>query len=233
MRTTAIVLAAGKGKRMQSDVPKQYLLLHNKPVLYYSLKAFEDSSVDEIILVTAEDERDYCRKNIVERFHFTKVSQIVSGGKERYHSVYQALQACKSCEYVLIQDGARPFLTQELLKRMLKEVMRYGACVAAVPVKDTVKIADADGFVDSTPNRKLLYNVQTPQAFSYELIKGAYEQLIRNEDRLLTEGIQITDDAMVVETLTDTRVKLVEGAYENIKITTPQDLEVAKNMFDI
>lgn len=227
-KKTAIVLAAGQGKRMQSAVHKQYLLLKGKPVLFYCLKTFEESFIDEIILVTGKGEEEYCRKEIVERFQFKKVSKIVEGGKERYHSVINGIKAIEESRYVFIHDGARPFLSADMLERALQGVKAYHACVTGMPVKDTIKIADEKGFANQTLRRDSVWMIQTPQVFDFTLIKNAYKRLEQEEDRLKNEGVMITDDAMVVEYFTDTAVKLVEGSYQNIKITTPEDLAVAQ-----
>ena len=144
MKVTAIVLAAGSGKRMNSKVHKQYLLMNGKPVLYYSLKAFEESNVDKIVLVVGAGEIEYCKKEIVERYGFVKVCAIVEGGKERYHSVYEGLKAAGETDYVLIHDGARPFLTQDIIERTITMVAQCKACVVGMPVKDTIKIVDKD-----------------------------------------------------------------------------------------
>lgn len=226
MKTTAIVLAAGSGKRMNSKVHKQYLLLKGKPVLYYSLKAFEDSRIDDIILVVGAGDIDFCRKEIVEQYGFKKVHAIVEGGKERYHSVYEGLKAAGETDYVLIHDGARPFVSGPIIARTLDAVCEYKACVVGMPVKDTIKIVDEDTFAKETPNRSHVWMVQTPQAFSYSLIYDAYTRMLADEDTA------ITDDAMVVERMTDYKVKLIEGSYENIKITTPEDLDVAEKFFE-
>ena len=225
----AIVLAAGRGTRMHSDIPKQYLLIREKPVLYYSLKTFQDSFIDRMILVTSESDVEYCRQNIVEKYGFDKVTQVVAGGRERYHSVYEGIKAAGDCDYIFIHDGARPFVTEEMLERAKACVCEFDACVVGMPVKDTIKIADENGFAASTPRRDLVWMVQTPQVFSYSLIKDSYSALIKEEAKILQQGIRITDDAMVVETFSDKKVKLVEGSYENIKITTPEDLNVAES----
>ena len=218
----AVVLAAGRGKRMESSVHKQYLLLHEKPVLYYALKAFEESPVQEIVLVVGKGEIEYCQKEIVEKYGFQKISYIIEGGAERYHSVYCGLKAIKGADYVLIHDGARPFITEEILERGMFGVQETGACVVGMPSKDTVKVADEADFVSETPDRKRVWTVQTPQIFSYDLIRGAYES-IRKKDMT-----GVTDDAMVVEQETGTKILLVEGSYQNIKITTPEDLAIAE-----
>lgn len=226
-KTVAIVLAAGQGKRMHSDVQKQYLLLQDKPVIYYALKTFQDSFMDEIILVVGKGEEDYCRKEIVEKYHFNKITKIVEGGKERYHSVANGLKEVDGDGYVFIHDGARPFVTEEILGRAYHMVREHHACVAGMPVKDTIKIADEHHFAKYTPDRETLWQVQTPQVFTLELARKAYNALLEKEEELKKQGIRITDDAMVVETLLHHPVKLVEGAYENIKITTPEDLRIA------
>lgn len=228
MKTTAIVLAGGSGKRMNSAVKKQFLTICDKPLLYYSLKAFEESFIDSIILVASEEDKNYCQEEIIDKYHFQKVEKIVSGGKERYHSVANGVMAAGETDYIFIHDGARPFVTQDMLKRLLHEVQKSSACVAGMPVKDTIKIADTDGYIETTPRRDLVWMIQTPQVFSYELISKAYAILIKEEEALLKKGISITDDAMVVETLLGEKVKLVEGSYKNIKITTPEDIGIAE-----
>ena len=227
-KSVAIVLAAGKGSRMKSDIQKQYLLIKDRPVLYYSLKAFEDSFIDEIVLVTGEEEIPYCRDEIVKKYAFTKVTKIVAGGKERYHSVYAGLQAIEDCDYVFIHDGARPFVTEQILTRAYETVKKEHACVVGMPVKDTIKLADESGYAADTPRRDLLWIVQTPQVFSFSLIKEAYTAFLKQEQELLARGIKMTDDAMVAEMFSDKKIRLVEGSYENIKITTPEDLRIAE-----
>jgi 2-C-methyl-D-erythritol 4-phosphate cytidylyltransferase len=228
-RTTAIVLAAGQGKRMNTDVHKQYLLIKDKPVLYYSLKAFDDSLIDDIVLVTGKDEAGYCEKEIIERYGLKKIRIIVEGGKERYHSVYNGIKAIDwECNYVFIHDGARPFVSGNIIERAYDEVKKSRACIVGMPVKDTIKISDDNGYVAATPSRSLVWQIQTPQTFERQLISTAYEKLILNEERLISEGVAITDDAMVVEYFEKVPVKLVQGSYENIKITTPEDLKIAE-----
>lgn len=227
-KNVAIVLAAGRGKRMQSNIHKQYLLIKDKPVLFYCLKTIEESFMDEIVLVVGEGEEEYCQKEVVEKFGFQKVSKIIQGGKERYHSVWNGINAIEECKYLFIHDGARPFLDRATLERALQGVGESRACVVGMPVKDTIKIADENGFSKETPKRDIVWMIQTPQVFSFELIKKAYGKLIEEEDFLKEQGILVTDDAMVVEHFTDTPVKLIEGDYRNIKITTPEDLRIAE-----
>lgn len=242
-RCTAIVLAAGRGSRMESDVAKQYMLLCGKPLIWYALHAVEESSViDDCILVTGAEDISYVEEEIVAKYVFSKVAAVVAGGKERYDSVYNGLQAAAGsfgqggaglCAadrdgYIFIQDGARPFLTEKILERCYKAVQSDRACVAGMPVKDTIKLVDESGFARQTPDRNFMWQVQTPQVFDASLIISAYEKLMQEKERLLREGISITDDAMVVETFTDCKVRLVEGDYGNIKVTTPEDMVVAE-----
>lgn len=226
-RITAIVLAAGQGKRMGTSVQKQFLELKGYPVLYYALDCFERYGlVDEVILVTEAQEISNCRNNIIKKYHFNKVKNIVAGGRERCDSVYEGLKACEDTDYVYIHDGARPFVDAPLLDRIWQALQEYDACTAGVPAKDTIKIADGDGCIAQTPPRELLWNIQTPQAFSYDLIWKAHCAIQGKSKK------GITDDAMIVEQQTGCRVKLVEGSYENIKITTPEDLDLAKAILD-
>lgn len=229
-RTAAVVLAAGQGKRMQSAVAKQFLLLNGEPVVCHALRAFEESDVEAVVLVTGADEIEYCQKEIVEKYGFKKVIRVTAGGKERYHSVYEGLRALSGIlaedSIVLIHDGARPMVTGDIIKRTIEAAEIYGACVAAMPVKDTIKVADSDGFAVMTPDRSTLWQMQTPQTFTYQLIYTAYQKLL--SDPSYQKGI--TDDAMVVEAMTERRVKLVEGSYENIKVTTPEDMVIAESI---
>lgn len=230
-KCVAIVLSAGSGKRMNSDTKKQYLLIKEKPVIYYSLKTFQESSfIDEIILVTSPEDMDYVRNEIVLKYEFSKVSKITAGGIERYNSVYNGLKACCECDYVFIHDGARPFVTEEIIKRAYDVLCECGSAVVGMPVKDTIKIVDSDNNVLDTPNRKTVWQVQTPQCFEYDKVIASYEELIKQEDsgELLESGVQVTDDAMVIETFGKQPVKLVEGSYKNIKITTPEDIGIAE-----
>ena len=224
MKNAAIVLAGGSGRRMHSNVKKQYLIIGDKPVLYYSLEAFQSSSlIDEIILVCSREDIEQCREEIVVRYGFTKVKKIVAGGKERHDSVFEGLKALEDCAYVMIHDGARPFIDEEMLERIWSQLPSVRACTVGMPVKDTIKLSDTLGFVEKTLPRERLWNIQTPQAFAYDLIRRAHE--------LRAEGLleaQITDDAMLIEYTEQIPVKLIEGSYENIKITTPEDLLYAE-----
>lgn len=223
--TTAIVLAAGRGKRMGTSTPKQFLEIDGVPMIVRTLRVFADSpEIDDILLVTSKDYVTYCRREIVEKYSIPKVRAVIEGGAERYDSVWNALLRCPDADYVMIQDGARPFVTEEILKRADVGMREYGAVAVAVPSKDTVKITDDEGRVIDTPDRAHVWNIQTPQAFSYALIRKANECLMAAPGGM--EGI--TDDAMIVEKSGLSDVHLVMGAYSNIKITTPEDLLLFK-----
>lgn len=227
MKSTAIVLAAGQGKRMNSKVQKQFLLIKGKPVLYYSLFCFQNSrEIEEIIVVTGKESINFCKQEIIEAYGFSKVKAVIPGGKERYDSVYAGLCACEDSDYVFIHDGARPFLSNDMIRRGKEAVLDYGACVIGMPSKDTIKIADENGMVESTPSRNKVWNIQTPQIFSYTAIREAHEKA-RQQNMA-----DITDDAMVLERFGNMKIKLVEGSYENIKITTPEDIVVAEKIME-
>ena len=219
---TAIVLAAGKGSRMCSKTPKQYLELCGKPILYYSLKRFEESSVNDIILVTGKEDITYCKENIVEKYQLRKIRQIVEGGTQRYWSVRNGLNAIISTDYVLIHDAARPCLTVKSIEQSIVEVMKSGACTLGVPVKDTIKVVDESCMGIATPPREYLWQGQTPQSFFYEDIMKAYRRM---EQEMNTD---ITDDTMIMERYLNKKTKLILGDYRNIKVTTPEDLLMAE-----
>lgn len=230
-RCAAVILSAGQGKRMGSSVQKQYIEIEGKPIIYYTLKTFQDSCViDDIALVVGEGQEEYAREDIVQRYQFSKVKAIVPGGAERYDSVWQGLKAIRDgelgdngqTEYIFIHDGARMFIDEDTLERGYETVRKYRACVAGMPSKDTVKLVDEGKFAVKTPKRKLVWTVQTPQIFEKSLITEAYSRLMGEQ------CIEVTDDAMVVEQMTKVPVRMFEASYENIKITTPEDLVVAE-----
>ena len=230
-RCTAVVLAAGSGSRMHAATAKQFMELAGKP-----LQAVEGSEIiDDCILVTGEKDIPFVRQEIVEKYGFDKVTDVIAGGSQRCASVGNAMRYIAEGRqpvpnkdgYVFIHDGARPLLSEEILRNTYEAVRRYGACVAAVPSKDTIKIGDEQGFVVSTPDRSLVWNIQTPQVFETGLITAAYAELERQLPGQRGETA-VTDDASVVELFTDHRVKLAMGAYENIKITTPEDISTAE-----
>lgn len=222
-KCTAIVVAGGRGIRMGTEVRKQYLTLDGKPVLWYTLNAFQQSScIDEIILVTEESQVEYCSNVFQRHYCLDKIHAIVPGGAERSDSVYEGLRTCEDAGYVFIHDGVRPFVTEAIIRRGLACAEKYGSGIAGVPVKDTVKIADANGNVIETPLRSRVWSVQTPQVFRYSIVRESYDRL------QLFDKDGITDDAMVVEEMSGNPVHLFRGDYRNIKITTPDDLPIAQ-----
>ena len=218
MKTKAIILSAGKGTRMNKSISKQYLMLGNQTVLSYSLEAFQKSSIDEIILVTAQEDMEYVKNNIIIPHKIDKVTKIVAGGQERYLSVYQGLLAAQNCDYVMIHDGARPFLTIDIIEDSIRAVQKYQACAVGVPLKDSIKKLGREGYIVENIERTDVWQVQTPQCFSYPMILGSYEKLLQSD-------IKTTDDTAVVEYFTEVKVKMLMGSYENIKITTLDDLD--------
>jgi len=222
-KSYVIIVAAGRGKRMGTSINKQFLIINNKPILYYSLNTFSKCDlIDGIILVCAEDEIEYCKKEIVEKYKIDKVLKIVAGGEERQDSVYNGLKAIKDCEIVLIHDGARPFVTEEIIKNGINYAKAYGACTCGVMPKDTIKIKDKEGFSYDTPNRDNLFIVQTPQFFKYDLILKCHQKLSLTDKK-------VTDDTMVAE-YCGNKVYLYNGSYDNIKITTSEDLYIAEKI---
>lgn len=221
---TAIVLAAGKGVRMNAGMNKQFILLNGKPLLVHTLEAFQHcKEIDNIILVAGKDEMQFCREQILDFYGFDKVDKLVAGGSERQQSVYNGIMALdKSCGIVVIHDGARPILPDNIIERCIEGAKAYGAVSAGMPVKETIKMLDKDGFVECTPERGRLWVTQTPQAFKADIIRMAHENAAE-------KGISGTDDAFLVECL-GMKVKMIESGYENIKVTTPEDIIVAETI---
>ncbi len=221
-KVIVIIAAAGSGNRMGSGIPKQYRMLKDKPVLVRTLQAFSSHpQIDQIYLVVPESHVTYCR-NLIDSYAIEKVEKIIEGGKERQDSVFFALkQMDEDIGYVLVHDGARPLVSEGLISSVVEQTKLYGATAAAVPVKDTIKYVE-EGTFTHTPKREQLYAVQTPQGFEKKLLKSAYEEAYR-------EKICGTDDAVLVEKM-GKKVYLVEGEYNNIKITTGEDMMIAEAM---
>lgn len=208
------------------DINKQYVEVCQIPLLARTLKVFQNSSlIDEIILVVNKDDFIYCKQEIVDRYDFTKVKSMVTGGSTRQDSVRNGLkEVSNQTEIVLIHDGARPFIKESSIAESISAAYEYGASCVAVPVKDTIKRADSSGFVEETPDRSQLWQIQTPQAFKYNLILDAH-------NKALEDGFYGTDDAVLVERLGH-KLKLVMGSYNNIKITTMEDLLLAEAIIE-
>ena len=227
-KVTAIIVAGGSGKRMGMAIKKQYILLNKKEVLAHTLEVFNKATlIDTIILVVSEEEIEKVRVEIVEKYALHKVKKIVAGGAERQDSVYNGLMATsEDTKYVMIHDGARPFIKEAILKKALEVTLEKGATVVAVPVKDTIKVVDCkESKVIDTPDRSTLWSIQTPQTFTKELLLKAYEYA-------KSEGLVVTDDSMLVEAYGKS-VYIVEGDYTNIKITTPEDLIIGEALLKV
>lgn len=221
-RTVALVPAAGRGFRMGSHVPKQFLTLGGQPVLVHALRTLEAAEpVDDIILAVPEAEREFCLTEIVSRHGFKKVTQIVAGGDQRQDSVRHALFAVREqTELVLVHDAVRPFLTLEMIRLVIEQATKYGAAMVAIPMRDTVKQVGPDWLIERTVDRRNLWLAQTPQAFKRTLLQEAHQKAER-------DGFHATDDAQLIERLGH-RVVVVEGSTENIKITRPEDLAIGE-----
>ena len=219
---SAIVLAGGRGKRMNYHKSKQFIEIKGKPVLVYTLEKFiYNKSIDEVILVLPEDEVDYCKKEVLQRYSL-KVDRIVIVGKEIQDSVFNALEAMEKANIVLIHDGARPFINEKIIEEGIKYANIYGAAAPGVTPKDTIKIKNEDNISVDTPDRNTLVAVQTPQCFKYDEIYQCHRK-IKEENAI------VTDDTSVVERYGH-KVYLYEGDYTNIKITTPEDLILAERL---
>lgn len=215
---SVVIPAAGMGKRMNNNINKQYIKLEGKEVLARTVEKFNNNKfIDEIIVVARADEVEFCKENIINRYGFDKVKSIISGGNERMNSVYNGLKKVKKdCNIVLIHDGARPFITDKIIKQSIDETIKFDSTVVGVKVKDTIKIVDNNNKVIDTPDRDYIWAVQTPQTFKYDIIMGCY-------DKAISENIKVTDDSMIAEKY-GYSVKMILGDYNNIKITTPEDL---------
>ncbi|MDE7327926.1 MAG: 2-C-methyl-D-erythritol 4-phosphate cytidylyltransferase [Lachnospiraceae bacterium] len=228
----AVVLAAGNGRRMGGEIVKQYQVLGKKPVICHALAAFEQSVVDRVVLVVSPGMEEYAKNDILGKYAIRKVEAVVPGGRERSDSVYAGMcylhakyQKVLGDAIVLIHDGARPFATPGLIGRMVEAAEKDACVIPAVPVKETIKQV-RNGFVEGTPDRSMLYSVQTPQAFHFTVLWEAYKRYY--EDGKFWKDLIITDDAMLVEYVLNKRVALLEGDYRNIKLTTPEDMLIAR-----
>lgn len=222
MKVVAIVPAAGKGERMGPGLKKPYLLLNGRPILYYVLAVLDQTTaIAQLIIAVYPGEEGICQKEIVQKFSFKKDVNIISGGETRQDSVRQALKFLpQNCTMVLIHDGARPLISQQMIENAIQTTEKWRATAMGVPVKDTIKIVKEDGIIETTPSRKKLWSIQTPQTFEKKLLLEAYHKAYQ-------DGFNGTDDASLVERL-GVSVKIIRGSYENIKITTKEDLLVAQ-----
>ena len=219
----AIIPAAGTGTRMGSRKVKQFIDLGGKPILAVTLSHFQKCNlVDKMVVVVPEDDVDYCNREIVEKYELSKVFKVVAGGERRQDSVRKGLEAIDNlCKWVLIHDGVRPFVTIELIEKLIKAKEQYRAVIAGLPVKETVKELDGQGMVLQSVQRSNLWLIQTPQIFQYEDLMRAHQQALDSGWE------EATDDAFLVEKM-GIPVKIIKGEENNIKITTPQDLNIAR-----
>jgi 2-C-methyl-D-erythritol 4-phosphate cytidylyltransferase len=224
MKTAALIAAAGKGQRMRGKIKKQFITLEGMPLLLYTLEAFEEfEGIEHLYLVLDEGDFEYCKGEIIQKYGIKKVSQLIPGGERRQDSVWNGLKAMEGhCDMVIIHDGARPFVSLDILKRLMTAMKDIQAVVTAIPARDTIKRVDGRGNVVDTLQRNTLFHIQTPQGFHYGVIKEAYKKALK-------EGIQGTDDAYFVERM-GIRVKIIEGSPFNIKITTPEDIDLAHSI---
>jgi len=223
MRIVALIAAAGLGKRMNAKISKPFIPIFGKPILAYTVEKFEQCKfIEKIYLIVNQEERDLCSKDIILKYNFSKVQELIAGGETRQDSVYNGLKVLNSdTDIVVIHDGARPLVEETLIQDSIKAAQKYGAAIVAIPLKDTVKKSQKDFFINKTLNREEIWRAQTPQTFKYDIILSAYHQAYK--DKFFT-----TDDAAIVEKYGH-KVKMIIGSEENIKITTPFDIIIAEN----
>ena len=218
-----VIVAAGTGSRMNMGINKQFIKLEGKEIIAYTIEKFyNNSNIEDIVVVVKEDESEFFKKEILDKYNFKNV-KIAYGGKERQDSVYNGLKLLdEKCDVVLIHDGARPFVSDKIIDKSIEEAKEHKAIVVGVPVKDTIKVIDNDKNIVDTPNRSVLWAVQTPQTFDYNILIDAYKDAFKNK-------FYGTDDAMLVERI-GYKVKMLEGSYNNIKITTQEDLNIGSQI---
>lgn len=225
MGTAAIILSAGSGHRMELNYNKQFLEIFGKPLLYYTIKAFSDEDeVDQIIIVAKEEEVHQINENIIHKYNFNKVSKVVVGGKRRQDSVFNGLKSLENTDIVLIHDGARAFVGPKTIKDGIFYAKKYGAATPGVIPKDTINIRDENGFLEGTLNREKLFLVQTPQCFKFSEILKAHSILSLSDET-------VTDDTYVFNKYIG-KVYLYFGEYDNIKVTTKEDISIATKIIE-
>ena len=221
-----VIVAAGTGSRMNMGINKQFIKLEGKEIIAYTIEKFyNNSNIEDIVVVVKEDESEFFKKEILDKYNFKNV-KIAYGGKERQDSVYNGLKLLdEKCDVVLIHDGARPFVSDKIIDKSIEEAKEHKAIVVGVPVKDTIKVIDNDKNIVDTPNRSVLWAVQTPQTFDYNILIDAYKDAFKNK-------FYGTDDAMLVERI-GYKVKMLEWSYNNIKITTQEDLNIGSQILRV
>lgn len=223
MKTGVVIPAAGQGRRMQAGKNKLFLTIGKTPVLIHTVRVFATHpDIDRIVVVVNENELSHVKK-LLRRYGLDTVV-CVPGGEERQESVYCGVQALQDVDHVLVHDGARPFVRRREIDALLRTLQEEQAALLAVPVKDTIKVVEQSGRVRETPPRESLWAAQTPQAFRMSVLKDAFE-------KAMADGFRGTDDASLVERL-GIKVTIVQGSYENLKLTTPDDLIIANMMME-
>lgn len=223
-KVSAIIVAAGKGSRMNTSINKQYLLINDKPVLAHTIEAFEKSGcISEIIVVINKNDKDFFIDSIMKPYSYKKITAVAEGGEDRQASVFNGLcHVSPESDIVVVHDGARPLVTTDIILRSVDAAIKYGAACVGVPVKDTIKKVDKDLYVEYTPERSMLWTIQTPQTFRKNILVEAHKNAS-------TDGFRGTDDSVLAERL-GYRVRMVTGSYYNIKITTVEDLAFAETI---
>lgn len=222
---SVIIVAAGSGKRMKLDINKQYIKIKEKEVVAHTIEAFyQNPNIDEIVVCIKKEEEEFFRENIIDKYQYKNI-KIAYGGAERQDSINNGLkQVGDDCSVVLIHDGARPFIDNSVIDESIEAAKEKGAVVVGVPVRDTIKVVNNDT-IENTPERSTLWQAQTPQTFKYDLIMRAYEEAYKS-------NYYGTDDSMLVENI-GKNVTMIMGSYENIKITTPEDIDYAEHILNI
>jgi len=223
MKVVALIAAAGLGKRMNAKISKPFIPIFGKPILAYTIEKFEQCKfIEKIYLIVNQEERDFCSKDIILKYNFSKVQELIEGGETRQDSVYNGLKVLDpDTDIVVIHDGARPLVEETIIQESIEAAQEYGAAIAAIPLKDTVKKSRKDFFINETLNREEIWRAQTPQTFKYDIILSAFHQSYKDK-------FFATDDAAIVERYGH-KVKMIIGSEENIKITTPFDIIIAEN----
>ena len=223
MKIVALIAAAGLGKRMNAKISKPFIPIFGKPILAYTIEKFEQCKfIEKIYLIVNPEERDFCSKDIILKYNFSKIQELIEGGETRQDSVYNGLKVLgPDTDIVVIHDGVRPLVEKTIIQESIEAAQEYGAAIAAIPLKETVKKSRKDFFINETLNREEIWRAQTPQTFKYDIILSAYHQSYKDK-------FFATDDATIVERYGH-KVKMIIGSEGNIKITTPFDIIIAEN----
>lgn len=220
---SVVIVAAGTGSRMKMGINKQFIKLNGKEIIVHTIEKFyNNKNIQDIVVVIKKEEEEFFKTEIIDKYNLSNI-KIAYGGNERQDSVYNGLKSLNQlCEVVLVHDGARPFISDAIIENCIDEAKKHKAIIVGVPVKDTIKVVNDESEVVDTPQRSSLWSVQTPQSFDYKLLVKSYEEAFE-------DGFYGTDDAMLVERIGH-KVKLIEGSYNNIKITTQEDLAIGEKI---